>query len=42
MQVPPLSTIQAGIILCSVLVTSRSEAASRFVSIQFARNISVR
>jgi len=41
MQRPPISTIQAGIILRPVLVCSRDETAFGFASIHFARTISV-
>ena len=41
MQIPSLSTIQASIIVCGILVCSRNEIASKFVPVYFARNISV-
>ncbi len=42
MQMPSLSTIQASILVCPVLVCSRDETACKFIGVHFARNISVR
>ena len=41
MQAPSLSTIQASVITCGTLVCSRNEIAFKFVSLHFARNISM-
>lgn len=41
MQMPSLSTIQASLLVCPVLVCSRDEIACKFVGVHFARNISV-
>lgn len=41
METPPLSTLQACVILRPLLVLSRNEKANKFASLFFARIISV-
>lgn len=39
---PPITALQASVLACSVLATSQDEFALQFVSVYFARTISVR
>ena len=41
MERPPLSVIQASVMLCSILVCADDEKAFRFVTMYHARNLSV-